>query len=272
MAAACAVAVAVIGWLDYVTGREIGLSLLYLLPIAVAGWYAGVGPATVIGTLAAGVWMYADFSANPGASLAVASWNAFTRLVIFITEGVFIALLHRDRESLKQHIDREATLARTDPVTGLANARAFGELVGVHMKTAGAPLCLVYVDLDNFKPVNDALGHAAGDDILAQVAAILRLVPQGIAARVGGDEFALLLRVEDAAAAEALATRITADIRALAAVYSGIGFGASAGVAWFETVPSSVEEAIQAADEAMYVAKTRTKGSVSVMTYPVLQA
>ena len=263
---------AVIGWLDYVTGPEIGLSLLYLLPVAMAGWYAGVSAATLIGTLAAGLWMYADLSVKPEGSLPVALWNAFTRLVIYTTEGVFIALLRRDREILEQHIDREARLARTDAVTGLANARAFAELVGAHMATHGPPLCLAYLDLDNFKPVNDALGHAAGDDILAQVAAILRLVPQGIAARVGGDEFALLLRVDELPAAEAIARRLTSDIQQIAAVYTGFGFGASAGVVWFETLPRSVEEAIQAADEAMYVAKTRTKGSVSVTTQPALEA
>jgi diguanylate cyclase (GGDEF)-like protein len=268
VAVACLGAVAAIGWVDRVTGPEIGLSLFYLVPVAVGGWYAGVGAATVIGTLAAGLWMYADFSLNPGKSVGVELWNSFTRLVIFISEGVFIALLHRDREVLRQHVEREATLARTDPGTGLANGRAFAELVGAHMATAGPPLCLLYLDLDNFKPFNDTLGHAAGDEVLAQVAAILRLVPDGISARVGGDEFALLLRVEDLATAEAIAERITADIRDIAAVYAGIGFGASAGVVWFETLPPTVPEAIQVADEAMYTAKARTKGGVSVTIYP----
>jgi diguanylate cyclase (GGDEF)-like protein len=262
----------VIGWLDTVTGAEVGLSLLYLLPVAVAGWYAGVTAVTLVGTLAAGLWMYADLSVKPQGSLVIALWNAFTRLVIYTTEGVFIALLRRDREVLEQHIERETTLARTDAVTGLANARAFAELVGAHMATHGAPFSLVYLDLDNFKPVNDALGHAAGDDVLAQVAAILRLIPEGIAARVGGDEFALLLRVQDLGAAEAIARRLTSDIQQIAAVYIGFGFGASAGVVWFETLPRSVEEAIQAADEAMYIAKTRTKGRVSVMTHPAPEA
>lgn len=257
--------VLLIAWLDQVTPREIGFALFYLVPIALSAWYGGVGPAVVVATLAGASWLVADLGGRPdGSAVAISLWNAFTRCVIFVSEGVFIAILRRDREKLRELALRESILARTDLNTGLANARAFLEHAESELKN-GRPLAILYIDLDNFKAFNDRLGHAAGDDILLEVARVLResVNEEDLVARIGGDEFAVLLCCE---AGEAEARRVgdmlVERIREIASVYGDIRFGATVGIAMYREPPSSAEEFLRSADEAMYRGKALGKGRV----------
>ncbi len=259
--------VLLIGWLDQVTPREIGLSLFYLVPIALSAWYGGVGPAVVVATLAGASWLAADLVGRvDGTAVAISLWNAFTRFVIFVSEGVFIAILRGDREKLRQLAVREAILARTDANTGLANSRAFLEHAESELKK-GHPLAILYIDLDNFKAFNDRLGHAAGDDILMEVARVLResVNEEDVVARIGGDEFAVLL-CRDAGELEArrVADTLVERIRDVASVYGDIGFGATVGIAMYREPLSSAEEFLRSADEAMYRGKALGKGRVVV--------
>lgn len=261
-----AVTVAVIGWVDYKTGTEIGLSLLYLIPISLAAWFSGVTAAIFVASAAGASWLAADLAwRNDDTAIAISVWNAFTRFVIFTSEGVFIALLHRDREKLRRLAARESALARTDSSTGLPNVRAFLERADAVLKE-GKPLTVLYVDLDNFKIFNDRLGHAAGDDILEEVARILTasIDECDLAARIGGDEFALLLCNFDEVRARRAADTISERIHALGDVYSDIRFGATVGVALFRNPPENAEDLLRRADEAMYQGKTLGKGRVVV--------
>ncbi len=268
--AVAAVAVAVIGWIDYTTGPDIGLSLLYLIPIAVSAWYGGIGPAVLVASAAGASWLFADLAwRESDTAVAISVWNAFTRLVIYVSEGVFLALLHKDREKLRRLAARESALARTDQVTKLPNARAFLERVDAEIdrvQETGGAVCVVYIDLDNFKAFNDRLGHAAGDAILEEVARILTqsIGPGDVAARLGGDEFAVLLRDADAVQAQRVAGAIADSIRALGSAYADLGFGATVGVAHVRDVPHTAAELVRAADDAMYVGKAGGKGQVVV--------
>ena len=258
--------VAAIGWIDYATGPEIGMSLLYLIPISVAAWYGGVATAVIVACAAGASWLAADLAwRDDDAAIRISFWNAFTRFVIYTSEGVFIAILHRDREKLRRLAARESALARTDSGTGLPNVRAFLERAEQELKQ-GKPLTVLYVDLDNFKTFNDRLGHAAGDDILEEVAQILRgsVDECDLPARIGGDEFALLVCSYDEVRARRTADAIADRIRALGAVYSDIGFGATVGVALFRDPPENAEDLLRRADEAMYQGKTLGKGRVVV--------
>lgn len=264
---ACAAIIAAIGWIDYLTGPEVGLSLLYLAPIAAAAWIAGVAPAVIVACMAGASWLAADLAwRESDTAIAISVWNAFTRFVIYISEGVFIAVLHRDREKLRRLAEREAQLARTDSNTGLPNVRAFLEHAGRQLKQQ-APLCVLYIDLDNFKIFNDRLGHAAGDDILIEVARILReATGEGdIAARIGGDEFAVLLcRENDFERVRGIGDTIAHRIRNLGQPYGDFGFGATVGVVCFRETPENAEELLRAGDDAMYRGKAAGKGRVVV--------
>src|SRR5437879_10039864 len=121
----------------------------------------------------------------------VLSWDALVRLAAFLVVAVMMAAL---RESL----DRERRVARTDPLTGVGNARAFYEAADAEIARARRyqrPFTAAYVDLDDFKTVNDRLGHAAGDAVLRLVARALPgvLRKNDLVARIGGEEFCVLL-------------------------------------------------------------------------------
>jgi diguanylate cyclase (GGDEF)-like protein len=117
---------------------------------------------------------------------------------------------------LRRALDRERTLARTDFLTGIANRTAFHEMVGREIERQRRyrrPFGLAYIDCDNFKAVNDSLGHHAGDDLLRSIGAVLGagLRRTDVVARLGGDEFAVGWQREDAAAS--LLTQLKASRR-----------------------------------------------------------
>jgi diguanylate cyclase len=154
-------------------------------------------------------------------------------------------------------------LADTDPLTGLANRRAMtGEIDSLLAvpKIAARPFSLMLIDLDGFKSVNDRLGHAAGDALLVEVAARLRAAAgnQATVARIGGDEFAVLFPNADAAAADALATRLLAAL--VGPVQLGEEqdhIGASSGTASWPVDGATREDLFHAADLILYAAKAR---------------
>jgi diguanylate cyclase (GGDEF)-like protein len=264
------VAVAAIGWIDYVTGPDVALSLLYLLPVAVAGWYGGVTVAIFVGAAAGTASLVANLTLQGSeTAVAISMWNAFTRYVIYMSEAVLLAMLHRDREKLRRLVAHHSTLARTDSGTSLPNARAFMEVVEEELQTAretGDPVCVAYLDLDNFKRINDTFGHAAGDEVLQRVAGALKRSIRGhdVAARLGGDEFAVLLRGVEPDAARTVGERIAARIGEIAGSYAGAALGVTLGVAHFRAVPDNAAALLRAADGAMYAGKTSGKGVVVV--------
>lgn len=258
--------VATIGWIDYASGPDIGMSLLYLVPIVVSAWYGGVAPGVLIACFAGASWLAADLAWRENdTAIAISLWNAFTRFVIYISQAVFVAVMRRDREKLRRLAIYEGTLARTDSNTGLPNSRALLERADRELKRNG-PLCMLYIDLDNFKVFNDRLGHAAGDDILGEVARILAgaIGPSDVAARIGGDEFAVLLGDCDQTGACRVADAIAETIGALGSAYGDVKFGATVGVAYFREPPANAEELLRSADDAMYRGKLQGKGKVVV--------
>lgn len=255
--------VAAIGWIDWATGPDIGFSLFYLIPVVIAAWHHGRAGVVMVALAATAAWFLADYLLRE--SLLISLWNGFTRLAIYLSQGLLIAALREDRR-------RQAKLARTDPTTQLANSRSFREALELALEQS-ATVCVIYIDLDNFKRVNDSFGHGAGDALLEQSALAIRssIRAQDLAARVGGDEFAILLTECEIDKAEATARRVVAGIGLLSSNYAGTDFGASAGVAFtHRSVPA--DELIKAADNAMYDAKRQHKGSVTVRLMTAIPA
>ena len=129
----------------------------------------------------------------------------------------------------------------------------------------GRPITMAYLDLDNFKAVNDERGHQAGDDLLRRVAALLQasIRPSDLAARLGGDEFAVLLPEVGAPDAAVMLERL----RSLLADTLGANqpsVSSSIGGVTFVTAPGSVEEMVHQADSRMYLAKTTGKNRVQL--------
>lgn len=206
-----------------------------------------------------------------------------TGSMLLVLSGATLALCLLFRREMLRRLAAERSLlaaagrlqvmASTDPLTGLANRRAFGEALGEAWKGATAaqtPLSLLMIDADCFKAFNDAYGHPAGDAVLQAVAECVRgrlHRPRDLGARVGGEEFAVLLPGLDAAGALAMAERMRGAVLALDIAHRGSPSGlvsVSIGVA--VALPQPGEAAgllVQEADAALYKAKRAGRNRVA---------
>ncbi len=183
--------------------------------------------------------------------------------IFLICSGTDITEERRAQERLR-------VLANTDTITGLPNRNAIHELITTAIDNRGdTQIGIVYLDLDNFKKVNDAYGHMFGDQLLQAVAlAILSCLDEGqVLARLGGDEFIVLATDSSQSALEAMASRIITRLRqpfriGLIEVYTGC----SLGISLAPQHGNDRESIIRNADTAMYIAKENGRGKFCVFT------
>ena len=185
----------------------------------------------------------------------------------------FVAV-KRDVTERKRFEEAIVHLARHDPLTDLPNRRVVEENLGrlLARSERGIPSALLLIDLDNFKEVNDRVGHASGDDVLRTFARLFleTVRPGDLVGRIGGDEFVVLLEGAGAEEARVAAERIRerAEHVPVPEGYDGPPLGVSVGVAAVQGHgdPASV---LATADAALYEAKAGGKGRVAVQTQPV---
>lgn len=260
-------AVGVIGWFDVYTGPDYGMSLFYLAPVGLTAWHVGLRASVGLAIVAAILWYSSELLTHSGVSLEVASWNGFTRLVIYMGSAITLALLRADRTRMRELLALAESSARTDSLTGLANSRAFYERLHdeiPRLQRYDRPVTIAYVDVDNFKRVNDRFGHARGDEVLKEIAGVLRSTVRAsdLAARLGGDEFALAMWDTAGDHARAFEERLAAALAPLLERYPDTGLGASVGWATLRA-GATVDDVVHAADEAMYAAKAARKARAS---------
>ncbi len=177
----------------------------------------------------------------------------------------------RDISEVHAEVRQLRYAATHDPLTGLLNRREFERhlarvLEGGERRGHGAALC--YIDLDFFKVVNDTCGHVAGDELLRRLCTVLQHTTRkgDILARIGGDEFGLLLQGCDAKDAVAMAVKFQNTINRFRFFWEGRAFqlGASIGVLPITGACRDIDELLRAADRACYVAKDRGRNRVHV--------
>jgi diguanylate cyclase (GGDEF)-like protein len=251
-----------IGYLDYLTGPEIGFSLFYVAPVMLVSWYLYKSRvwAVAIPVLSAAVWLLADiFSGHQYSSPWIAWWNMAIRLGIFLVIGLTVSRLRLSNAN-------EKVLSRTDALTGAVNSRYFAELAAREISRStrsSEPFTFAYLDVDNFKTINDSLGHAQGDELLQTMTEAIRarIRDIDIIARLGGDEFGLLLPRTDAAQAAAVMDKVSAVFRESIATRWNVTL--SAGVLTFRRPPAGSDEMVKAADALMYRSKREGKDRAS---------
>jgi len=245
--------------LDYKTGPELSLAIFYLLPIAAAAWWGGFAHGILLAVASVVAWHLVEITQHPGMHVGVSLWNGVVRFCFFVITS---SLLTRQRVAMC----REQAMARTDPLTGAANGRTFYEVAQLELLRAGRterPFTVAYLDVDDFKAVNDQLGHAAGDVLLCQLAETIRQHTRGhdLLARLGGDEFALLLPETDGrGAAASLAKLREALLREVAK--EGLQVTYSIGAATFLRPPADVDAMVRRVDALMYAVKRAGKDRV----------
>jgi diguanylate cyclase (GGDEF)-like protein len=256
--------VAAAGALDYgafrAAGYDFAVTALYIAPVGVAAWAAGRRVGWFIAALAAAAEALVATARTGGVARPLAfSGSILVELLVFLGVSDLLSLL-------RMHLENERRMSRTDELTGIGNSRALTEGAAVELERSrrrGTPISTVYLDVDDFKLVNDSLGHGAGDALLRAVGESLRRSIRGhdLAARVGGDEFVLLLTETgpDQArfAVERLRRRLAEDLGA-----QGFRATVSVGVATFRTAPRSPVDLLRASDGAMYRTKRGGKGGV----------
>lgn len=180
--------------------------------------------------------------------------------------------LQRDVEIKQEESRRAAFLAEHDPLTGLANRMQLERVVRDRIERARAgkgSLALMFVDLDDFKPVNDTHGHAAGDRVLRLLAERLRrcTTSEDLVARLGGDEFVVVVDAGDREQLTRVAGRIAAAIREPVELRGApLRLTASIGVSGFPADGADFEALLRSADEQMYRVKRSGKGGISLTT------
>jgi diguanylate cyclase (GGDEF)-like protein len=264
---------------------EPSVFFLFLAAVAISALYGGLGPglvATVLSTAACEYFFVPpDYAALSGPEEAL-------RLTIFVSTGVMLSWFaegHRranirlrehnedlvrwvaQRKALEERLKHEAS---HDHLTGLHNQASFYEHLSGALSRARRQegmVALLFVDLDDFKLVNDSLGHQEGDRVLREVAQRLKgcLREEEMAARLGGDEFVVVLEdVADVSAAVRVAERFQEQLRVPLDIHDRYRLCASASIGIALGAQERPQQLVHAADVAMYEAKAMGKGSIAI--------
>jgi diguanylate cyclase (GGDEF)-like protein len=257
-----------VAFLDYITGTEFSFSLFYLLPIILISWAISERLGLVFAILGSCVWIAVDIwsgNSNRTSNLFAYMWNATARLGFFMLP-VFMIRLNRA-------LQREQELARTDFLTGVLNARFFHELAQMESNRSvryKRPFTIAFIDVDNFKSINDTFGHTTGDIVLRTIAMNIKthLRRTDIVARVGGDEFVVLLPETNAQTAPVVISNMQ---RALLNEMNVNGWSItfSIGVLTLTDPRLSVDNMIGRADRLMYIVKNSGKNNIQYAIHPI---
>ncbi len=247
--------VAVIAWVEKKLSYQLNLSLLYFVPIIAATRLFGVR----VGLLAAFFCSVLTFTIDLFSGRQYIFWiTPYMNAVMIL--AVYVAAVLLDGQ-----YRHESQMARTDSLTGLLNRKAFFELLEVEAdrcKRYHRPVSIAYVDVDDFKSLNDRYGHATGDRFLVTLARTLnkgsRMSDQ--TARLGGDEFAILMPETDEKGAHTVLKRLNG----LAQIMNKHLFSVtlSIGVVTFHKAPENAEAMVNEADRLMYQSKQKGKNRI----------
>lgn len=259
----CAV---LLGAIDYYSDLYIGtdypLNFFYLLPVAFVAWFAGrnAAVAIAIGCVAIKILILVPVSET----LSLLIWKNGSAFAFYLVVGLLLA-------KLRQLLDKERALSRIDHLTGAVNRKVFLEVTTneiYRLRRNDQPFTLAYIDLDNFKEINDTRGHSTGDLLLQTVVATIseNIRRTDVVSRLGGDEFAILLTNSDEQAAFVAIQKIRQQLH-LSVLQQNLAVTFSVGVLTCTVAPNTVDEIITLADNLMYEVKKSGKNGIRQAVY-----
>ena len=252
---------ALLGLVRQTTAAEYAFASAAIVPVFLVAWTGGRRHGFAASALAVLMWVGSEvFSEHDFSAEWIPYLNGFARLATYC---LVVHLTARIRELL----EREVEMATHDPLTALLNRRAFleaGDAETCHARRYGHPLAVLFIDLDNFKKLNDTRGHEVGDGALVAVAKAMKDVLRrtDIAGRLGGDEFAIILPEIDQPSARETSEKLLIAIRDALEDFAPVT--ASLGVACFRQPAENFAEMLVAADALMYRVKREGRGSILV--------
>jgi len=257
---------ALLGIADYATGYEFSFAVFYLIPVSLLAWTVGRRWGIVASIASATIWMVANYLASETSSNPlVLYWNTATGFGSFYVVAVLLA-------KVREILEQERELARTDRLTGAANSRSFYELAATELYRArryDRPFTVAYIDLDGFKSMNDQFGHSTGDHLLRTVVAVLQanLRVTDIVARLGGDEFVILLPETGYEPAQKVMPKLQAKLsEEMRKHHWPVTF--SIGVLTCNCPPGTVDEMLNIADKLMYEVKNTSRNAIRYKVCP----
>jgi diguanylate cyclase (GGDEF)-like protein len=256
----CLALLVLIGFLDHITGEEISFSVFYLLPVSLATWRTNRWIGIFLCVLAAAIWLYVDIiSGNAYSHITIPYWNAFVRLCFFLTVSILLT-------RLKTSFRHEKELSRTDSLTGLLNIRAFCDLASIEINRARRfkrPFTAAYIDVDNFKMVNDQFGHDIGNTLLISIAEAIKknIRAVDLTARLGGDEFVVFWGETGGEAARSVLNKLQEQIMDLFD-RNKWPVTLSIGAVTYTKPIDTVDDILKKADSLMYSAKNSGKNKI----------
>jgi diguanylate cyclase (GGDEF)-like protein len=251
----------IVAFLDFSTGVELSFSIFYLIPIFLFTWAINGNIGIAVACISAGIWLAIEVISGPQYSNSfIYFWNAIIRLGFFLLP----VLLVRNLEQEKKH-------ARTDFLTGAMNTRSFHYMAQREIDLSSRyqhPFTVAFIDIDNFKTINDTFGHTFGDMVLRSISQNIQrnLRKTDIIARVGGDEFAILLPEVDGETARATITKMQHKLmEEMLENKWPITF--SIGVITLKAPKLTVDEILGFADKMMYSVKNHGKNDIKYADY-----
>lgn len=253
-----------IGIIDYLTGPEYSFSVFYLIPVTLTAWFSRKHVSIVFSIFVVLIWLSVDYYTGRFFFSIAYLWNFVSRLTFLLAVVLLLTLL-------KQALRRERELSRIDYLTQCLNSRAFYEFIELEMNRSARYehlLTIVYIDIDNFKFINDTTGHLMGDKLLRTIVDVIKknLRQSDLIARMGGDEFAILLPETNQEAARTTITKIRNRL-ANSARENNWPVTFSIGVVTCIQMPPTVDKLIELGDQLMYTVKNNGKDGVNYKEY-----
>lgn len=251
-----------VSFIDFVTPPSVFLTGFYLLPIGLAVWYSPIVVTASVFVVSLGTSLYMVFHGLPESAPFWQLVLAYLSPVIVLLS--FAGLIFRQKIIMQKLLDE----SRTDALTGIRNRRGFLEIAYFELSRlnrAEQLSTLALIDIDNFKSINDTQGHAVGDALLVAVSRcmVTTLREIDIVARMGGDEFVVLLPETDVEMSKVVLERLHTNLKMLLQSFDQSASTSIGAVAIHASNEVKIDEILARADAVMYAVKSAAKDGIA---------